>query len=244
LCVLHVEEDVMIHLETLRRGAVARGLIVAAAASMVTVLLSGCMTTDAYTGDKKVSKTTKGAGLGALAGAAVGALTGDNSKERRKRALIGAGVGALAGGAVGNYMDRQESKLRAQLQGTGVSVTRSGDNIILNMPGNITFATGSADLNANFFGVLDSVVLVLKEFDKTIIDVAGHTDSVGSDQTNQALSERRAGTVGTYLRGKGVQDNRVATVGYGKTHPVASNDTPDGRQQNRRVELTLTPLTT
>jgi outer membrane protein OmpA-like peptidoglycan-associated protein len=238
------EEDVMTQLETLRRVRLARGLIVAAAASMVTVMLSGCMTTDAYTGEKKVSKTTKGAGIGALAGAAVGALTGDNSKERRKRALIGAGVGALAGGAVGNYMDRQEARLRAQLQGTGVSVTRSGDNIILNMPGNITFATGSADLNANFFGVLDSVALVLKEYDKTIIDVAGHTDSVGSDATNQALSERRAGTVGTYLRGKGVSDNRVATVGYGKTHPIASNDTPDGRQQNRRVELTLTPLTT
>jgi outer membrane protein OmpA-like peptidoglycan-associated protein len=234
----------MTHLETLRRGRLARGLIAAATASMVTVLLSGCMTTDAYTGEKKVSKTTKGAGIGALAGAAVGALTGDNSKERRKRALIGAGVGALAGGAVGNYMDRQESKLRAQLQGTGVSVTRDGQNIILNMPGNITFATGSADLNANFFGVLDSVAIVLKEYDKTIVDVAGHTDSVGSDATNQALSERRAGTVGTYLRGKGVSDNRVATVGYGKTHPVASNDTPDGRQQNRRVELTLTPLTT
>jgi outer membrane protein OmpA-like peptidoglycan-associated protein len=229
----------MTQLETLRRNPLVRGLIVAS----LTAIVAGCMTTNAYTGEKQVSKTTKGAGIGALAGAALGALTGDNSKERRKRALIGAGVGALAGGAVGNYMDRQEAKLRAQLQGTGVSVTRSGDNIVLNMPGNVTFATGSADLNANFFGVLDSVALVLKEYDKTIIDVAGHTDSVGSDQTNQALSERRAGTVGQYLRGKGVADNRIATVGFGKTHPIATNDTPDGRQQNRRVELTLTPLT-
>jgi outer membrane protein OmpA-like peptidoglycan-associated protein len=234
----------MTQLETLRKARLVRGLIVAMAASLVTGMISGCMTTDAYTGEKKVSKTAKGAGIGALAGAALGALTGDDSKERRKRALIGAGVGALAGGAVGNYMDRQEAKLRAQLQGTGVSVTRSGDNIILNMPGNITFATGSADLNASFFGVLDSVSLVLKEFDKTIIDVAGHTDSVGSEQLNQALSERRAGTVGTYLRGKGVQDTRIATVGFGKNRPVATNETPDGRQQNRRVELTLTPLTT
>lgn len=217
-----------------------RGLIVAVIAGVV----SGCTTTNAYTGEKQVSKTTKGAGIGALAGAALGALTGDNAKERRKRALIGAGVGALAGGAVGQYMDRQEAKLRAQLQGTGVSVTRSGENIILNMPGNVTFATGSADLNAGFFSVLDSVALVLKEYDKTIIDVAGHTDSVGSEQTNQALSERRAGTVGQYLRSKGVQDQRIATAGFGKAHPVATNDTPDGRQQNRRVELTLTPLTT
>jgi outer membrane protein OmpA-like peptidoglycan-associated protein len=229
----------MTHLNWLHTGPLARGLIVA----VVTGIVSGCMTTNPYTGEKEVSKTTKGAGIGALAGAAVGALTGDNSKERRKRALLGAGVGALAGGAVGNYMDRQEAKLRAQLQGTGVSVTRSGDNLVLNMPGNVTFATGSADLNAGFFSVLDSVALVLKEFDKTIIDVSGHTDSVGSEQTNQSLSERRAGTVGQYLRGKGVQDTRIATVGFGKNRPVASNDTPDGRQQNRRVELILTPLT-
>ena len=211
--------------------------------AVIAGLLAGCMTTDPYTGEQKVSKTAKGAGIGALAGAAVGALTGGDAKAHRKNALIGAGVGALAGGAVGNYMDRQEAKLRAQLQGTGVSVTRSGDNLVLNMPGNVTFATGSSDLNPTFFGVLDSVALVLKEYDKTIIDVAGHTDSVGSDTTNQALSQRRAETVGKYLEGKGVADQRVATAGFGKTHPVASNDTPDGRQQNRRVELTLTPIT-
>ncbi len=219
--------------------SVRNGILIAAVATF----LSGCMTQNAYTGEKQVSKTTKGAGIGALAGAAVGALTGDNSKERRKRALIGAGVGALAGGAAGNYMDRQEAKLRAQLQGSGVSVSRSGENIVLNMPGNITFATGSSDLNANFFNVLDSVALVLKEYDKTVIDVAGHTDSVGSEAANQTLSERRAATVGKYLEAKGVTDQRVATVGFGKNHPVATNDTPDGRQQNRRVELTLTPIT-
>lgn len=220
-------------------GLLRSGMLLA----VMTGLVSGCMTNNAYTGEKQVSKTTKGAGIGAIAGAAVGALTGDNSKERRKRALIGAGVGALAGGAAGNYMDRQEAKLRAQLQGTGVSVSRSGENIVLNMPGNITFATGSSDLNANFFGVLDSVAIVLKEYDKTIIDVAGHTDSVGSEMTNQTLSERRASTVGKYLEGKGVADQRVAVTGFGKARPVATNDTPDGRQQNRRVELTLTPIT-
>jgi outer membrane protein OmpA-like peptidoglycan-associated protein len=210
---------------------------------VVAATLAACTTLDPYTNEKKVSKTTKGAAIGAAAGAVAGMLTGGDARAHRKNALIGAGVGALAGGAIGNYMDRQEAKLRAQLQGTGVSVTRSGDNLVLNMPGNITFATGSSDLNANFFSVLDSVALVLKEYDKTIIDVAGHTDSVGSDTTNQALSERRASTVGKYLEGKGVSDQRVATAGFGKTHPVASNDTPDGRQQNRRVELTLTPIT-
>ena len=205
--------------------------------------VTGCMTYDPYTGEKKVSDTTKGAGIGAATGAVIGLLTGGNAAAHRKNALIAAGVGALAGGAIGNYMDRQQAELRHDLQGTGVSVTRMGDNITLNMPGNITFGTGSSDLNANFFGVLDSVALVLKEYDKTIIDVAGHTDSVGSDSTNQALSERRAATVGKYLEAKGITDQRVATAGYGKAHPVATNDTPDGRQQNRRVELTLTPIT-
>jgi outer membrane protein OmpA-like peptidoglycan-associated protein len=218
---------------------VRNGFLVAVAA----VITAGCYTQDAYTGDRKVSKTTKGAGIGALSGAILGAVTGDNSKERRKRALIGAGVGALAGGAVGNYMDRQEAKLRAQLQGTGVSVTRNGNDITLNMPGNITFQTASADLNQNFFGVLDSVALVLKEFDKTIIDVEGHTDSVGADDYNQQLSQRRAGTVAGYLRTRGVNDQRIVAMGAGETQPVASNDTADGRQQNRRVELTLQPLT-
>src|SRR6516225_8121028 len=134
----------------------------------IAVFVAGCYTMDPYTGEKKVSDTTKGAGIGALAGAAVGALAG-GSHDRGKGALIGAGVGALAGGAVGNYMDRQEAKLRAQLQGTGVSVSRNGDNINLIMPGSITFATGSADLNPSFFNVLDSVTLVLKEYNKTII---------------------------------------------------------------------------
>jgi outer membrane protein OmpA-like peptidoglycan-associated protein len=132
---------------------------------------AGCTTTDAYTGEKKVNNASKGAGIGAIAGAVIGAATGDNSKERRERALIGAGVGALSGAGIGAYMDKQEAKLRAQLQGTGVSVTRAGNDLILNMPGNITFKTASSDLNAGFYKVLDSVSLVLKEFDKTLIDV-------------------------------------------------------------------------
>jgi outer membrane protein OmpA-like peptidoglycan-associated protein len=140
-------------------------------------------------------------------------------------------------------MDVQEAKLRQQLQGTGVSVTRMGDNITLNMPGNITFQTDSADLNSSFFSVLDSVSLVLKEYEKTIVEVAGHTDSTGTDQYNQALSERRAQTVATYLGGKGVMQQRMITVGAGENRPVATNDTVDGRQLNRRVELTLTPIT-
>jgi outer membrane protein OmpA-like peptidoglycan-associated protein len=215
-------------------STLARSAMLTAA---VAALVAGCYTMDPYTGEKKVSDTTKGAGIGALGGAAVGALAGGG-----KAALIGASMGALAGGAVGNYMDRQEAKLRAQLQGTGVSVSRDGDNINLVMPGSITFGSGSADLNPSFFGVLDSVAVVLKEYDKTTIDVSGHTDSTGSAQKNGALSEQRASTVAQYLRTKGILDQRIAANGFGSTRPVASNDTPEGRQKNRRVELTLAPL--
>jgi outer membrane protein OmpA-like peptidoglycan-associated protein len=224
----------------MKTSMLVRTTLLAATAAFT---FTGCMTTDAYTGDKKVSKSTKGAGIGALAGAVLGAATGDNSKERRKRALIGAGVGALTGAGVGAYMDRQEAKLRAQLQGSGVSVTRNGNDLILNMPGNITFRTASADLNSGFFNVLDSVALVLKEFDKTLIDVEGHTDSDGSDSYNQQLSLNRATSVGTYLQSHGVNGQRIVTFGAGEARPIASNTTADGKQQNRRVELKLQPIT-
>lgn len=204
--------------------------------------LSGC-TTNPYTGEQQASKAAIGAGIGAAAGAAVGALSGGHSKERRKKALIGTGVGALAGGGVGYYMDVQEAKLREQLQGTGVGVTRVGDEIILNMPGNVTFATNSADVKSNFYGVLNSVSLVLKEYEKTVIEVAGHTDNRGSDTYNQSLSVRRAASVSQYLGTQGLEHMRLITVGYGELRPIADNDTDAGRQQNRRVELTLAPIT-
>ena len=156
--------------------------LVAAAA----VLGAGC-TTNPYTGEREAGNAGKGAAIGAVVGAAAGLLT---KGDKLDNALIGAGVGAIAGGGVGYYMDVQEAKLRQQLQGTGVSVTRNGDNITLNMPGNVTFATNSADLNSQFFPVLDSVALVLKEYDKTIVEVAGHTDNTGGKQLNQGLSER------------------------------------------------------
>jgi outer membrane protein OmpA-like peptidoglycan-associated protein len=207
------------------------------------VLLSGCETLDPYTGESETSKATKGALIGAAAGAVVGLVSGKDAVDRRQRALIGAGVGALAGGAIGNYQDKQEAKLRAELQGTGVSVTRIGDNITLNMPGNITFATNSADLNAAFFDVLGSVTKVLKEFDQTVVEVAGHTDSTGTDAYNQQLSERRAQSVSNYFVSRNIDAQRLITVGMGEGRPVADNSTPEGRQLNRRVEITLVPIT-
>jgi len=208
-----------------------------------TVALAGCQTTNPYTGEQQTSKTTIGASIGALAGAVLGAATGKDAKDRRKRALIGAGIGGLAGAGVGSYMDAQEAKLRQKLAGTGVSVTRNGDNIVLNMPGNITFKTGSADLNADFFRVLDGVGLVVEEYNKTLIVIEGHTDNVGSDENNQSLSERRASSVGQYLLGKGINGQRVLTAGFGETRPIASNDSDSGRTQNRRVEVRLEPIT-
>jgi outer membrane protein OmpA-like peptidoglycan-associated protein len=201
--------------------------------------LAACQTIDPYTGETKTSNATKGAAIGAASGAVIGAIAGGD----RKSAAIGAGIGLLAGAGVGHYMDQQEAKLRAQLAGTGVSVTRQGDNIILNMPGNITFPTNQSAINANFYPVLDSVALVLEEFDKTLVDVVGHTDSTGNDAINQPLSEDRAASVGAYLQSHGVIPQRLATAGVGSRYPVASNDTAEGRALNRRVEITLVPLT-
>ncbi len=207
------------------------------------VTLSACTTLDPYTREERVARAQRQAVIGAAAGAAVGLITGDSSMERKKRALVGAGLGALAGAGVGTYMDRQEAKLRAELERTGVSVTRVGDNITLNMPGNITFATNSADLNANFYEVLNSVSTVLAEFEQTVIEVAGHTDSTGEASYNQQLSERRAASVVSYLGTRNVLRDRMIALGAGETRPIAANDTDLGRQQNRRVELTLVPLT-
>lgn len=209
---------------------------------MGSLLVIGC-TTNPYTGEQQTARATTGAAIGAAIGAVAGALSGDDSRERRKRALIGAGAGAIAGGAVGAYQDQQQRKLAEALRGTGVSVTRNGDEIILNMPGHVTFETDSAALNSQFFGVLDSVVNVVTEFDKTIVEVTGHTDNQGAKAYNQRLSEERASTVATYLHRGGVDANRFITVGYGFDRPIASNDTPAGRQENRRVEIALVPIT-
>jgi outer membrane protein OmpA-like peptidoglycan-associated protein len=201
--------------------------------------VSGCTTTNPYTGEQEVNKTSKGAGIGALAGLATAIIVGGD----RKKLLAGAGIGALVGGSVGYYMDRQEDKLRQKLQATGVSVTRNGDNIILNMPGNITFATDSSNISADFYQVLDSVALVIKEFEKTYVDVIGYTDSTGSETYNQQLSEARASSVARYLESQGVLPARIVSSGMGESNPIASNDTAQGRALNRRVEIILTPVT-
>lgn len=214
------------------------GATLLAAAVAAALGIAGC-TTNPYTGEQEASKAAKGAGIGAVSGAVISAITGG----KRKNILLGAGIGALAGGAVGYYMDTQETKLRQQLQNTGVSVTRSGENIILNMPGNVTFATDSSNISADFYQVLDSVALVINEYEKTYVDITGHTDSTGADDYNMQLSVARATSVARYLESRKVLPQRISTVGAGETSPIASNDTAQGRALNRRVEILLTPIT-
>ena len=208
-----------------------------------TLALTACTTTNPYTGQSQISNTAGGtligAGGGAIAGAIVGAAVGG---DPRIGALIGAGVGGLSGAAIGNYMDQQEAELRAQLQGTGVSVTRVGDRIVLNMPSNVTFATDQDQVIPPFYPTLDSVAIVLRKFDKTLIDVDGHTDSVGNAGYNMDLSNRRANSVANYLAGRGVDPRRMSAMGYGLERPIASNASEMGRAQNRRVEIAISPL--
>lgn len=206
---------------------------------------TGCTTLDPYTREEKTSSATKGAIIGALAGAVIGNISArdQDRRDRNKRTLIAAGVGALAGGAVGSYMDRQEYELLQQMEGTGVSVIRDGDNIILNMPSNVTFDVDRSEVKPEFYETLRSVALILKKYDKTLIEIAGHTDSTGSEAYNQALSERRALSVARYLESQAIAPARLDPIGFGELRPITSNASEEGRALNRRVELTLIPLT-
>jgi outer membrane protein OmpA-like peptidoglycan-associated protein len=212
-------------------------------ATALTLLLTAC-TSNPFTGEQQVSKTAIGAGTGAALGAVAGAVLGaTTSLDSRKAALIGAGLGALAGGGVGVYMDNQEAKLRQRLRNTGVSVTRVGDSIVLNMPSNITFDSDHAEIKPQFYNTLNSVTEVFKEYKQTLIDVVGHTDSDGADDYNYDLSRRRAAAVAQYMSSQQLDPNRFSVEGHGERDPIASNATTSGKAQNRRVEITILPLT-
>jgi outer membrane protein OmpA-like peptidoglycan-associated protein len=202
--------------------------------------LSACVT-DPETGNRTISK----AAIGGIGGALGGYLLGDLVGGRRDRTekIVGAGIGALAGAGVGYYMDEQERKLRQQTAGTGINVIRDGDNLVLNMPSEITFGVDSANIDAGFRNTLNQVASTVTQYEKTYVDVLGHTDSTGSDAYNQALSERRASAVADYLSSRGVQSARLATRGYGESQPKTSNLDAAGRSANRRVEIRLVPVT-
>lgn len=199
--------------------------------------LAGCQTLDPYTQESKTSNAAKGGGIGAIAGAVLGNAVAGKGK-RTEGAIAGALVGGAIGGGIGYYMDQQEMLLRQELEGTGVRVERVGDSIRLIMPG-VTFPTGSYNIDRGFYPVLDSVTKVLMKFDKTVINVDGFTDSVGSFESNQTLSERRAASVSQYLSSGGVAALRLQSRGYGERYPVASNDNASGRSLNRRVEVNI-----
>ncbi|ALN18024.1 OmpA family protein [Ectopseudomonas mendocina] len=210
------------------------------AATALMAMLAGC-TTNPYTGESQAGKAGIYGGIGAATGAVLGAAT-SSKKDRTKGALIGAAVGGAAGGGYGYYVDTQEAKLRQTLQGTGVQVQRNGDDLKLIMPGNITFASNSADISSSFYPTLNSLVLVFKEFNKNGVNIVGHTDSTGSQELNQSLSQRRAQSVANYLTANGVPGQRISAYGAGPSQPIASNATDAGRAQNRRVEINLRQL--
>jgi outer membrane protein OmpA-like peptidoglycan-associated protein len=213
------------------------------AALIATLTLGGCATYTGQTNDPNdPNRTRNNALIGAGIGAVAGLLSGGNATERRQRALVGVGVGGLAGGAIGAYQDRQEAELRRQTAGTGIEVSREGDVIKLNLPDGVTFDFGKANLKSQFYPALDNVASTLAQYNQTIVEVSGHTDSVGSDAANQTLSVQRANSVGNYLIGKGLVRERFEIVGFGETQPVASNDTDSGRALNRRVEIRVLPL--
>ncbi len=203
------------------------------------VTLSACTTTNPNTGEKETYRT----GTGALVGAAAGALAGGLIGDSKKAAIIGAGIGAIGGAAVGSYMDKQEAALRKNLEGTGVVVERQGDNIKLNMPSSITFDTNQSQIKPDFHPILNEISGTLADYESTVVYIAGHTDSTGSDDYNQQLSMSRANSVSYYMVNNGVIEERIVSTGYGESLPVADNSTASGRQANRRVEITLQPLT-
>ncbi len=198
-------------------------------------LLSGCQIQDAYTGESKVSNAAK---IGAISAVVCGAIGSRKSSKRARNAAVGCG---LIGMGIGAYMDAQEKKLRDELAGSGIRVVREGDNIRLVMPNSITFGVDSSNVSSGIFPTLNSVAKVLNEFEESVLLVAGHTDSSGSESYNQQLSVKRAQGVADYLSSREVARQRLRVTGFGESAPIASNSTKDGQAQNRRVELLIEP---
>ena len=209
----------------------------------VVALLGACTTTDPYSSTPRRNNTGTGVIAGAIGGALLGYLTNtSDSEEGRKNALIGAGIGALGGAAVGAYMDRQQRELEAQLSGTGVGVARQGDNLILRMPSDVTFASNQSSINPGFYATLDDVAAVLNRYDQSIVDIIGHADSDGAEDYNLNLSRQRASSVAQYLVSHNVLADRLYVDGRGESEPVATNATAEGKAQNRRVEILIRPF--
>lgn len=211
------------------------------AITLATTMLASCGTSGLLD-PNSFDKTGIGAGLGILGGALAGLALGKGGDDTRNKVLIGAGIGALVGGGIGLYMDNQEKELRAELDAYGVSVTRVGEKIVINLPSNVSFTTGSSSVNPNFYPALNAIGKVLAKYNQTILDVDGHTDNVGTPQSNQTLSEQRALSVAGYVANSGIDKRRFRIRGHGEASPIASNASANGRAANRRVEIAILPL--
>jgi outer membrane protein OmpA-like peptidoglycan-associated protein len=196
------------------------------------LVLAGCASTE-------YSNTQKGAAIGAVVGAVAGKATGNH---KNKRLVIGAAVGALAGAAVGSYMDKQEKALNEELSGTGVKVIRDGDKLRLDIPAQLTFDINRSDIRSNLYPVFNDIAKVLRDYEKTMLVIAGHTDDTGPYQYNMNLSQARAESVKQYLVAQNVQAIRVETQGYGPNYPVVPNTSDANRAMNRRVEIHIEPV--
>ena len=210
-----------------------RALLITAVAGALA--LSGCQTTGNNIGGVEYDKAALGGLIGAAAGYGLSRGNANTSAQNNRAAAIGAALGAGAG----IYLDNKEKKLRQQMQGTGVDVSRNPDgSVALIMPGSITFDTNKSNIKPNFYSTLNKVVQTLKEDNKSVILVTGYTDNTGTDAINIPLSQNRAASVANYLKGQGVQ-SRIDTQGYGSQNPIADNSTAAGREQNRRVEISI-----
>jgi outer membrane protein OmpA-like peptidoglycan-associated protein len=230
------------HASQSRNSHVSKSILIAGFVS-ATLFAAGCTTTDPDTGDRKMSRTTRDAGIGAVAGAVLGAATSSH-KDRGRGALTGAAVGGAIGGVIGHRADKQEAQLREKLANSGVEVQRQGDTINLVVPGAISFATNSAQLAPDFYESLNKVAVSLKEYPDSNIQIIGHTDSTGAAAYNQQLSVNRAAAVVIYLGAQGVSQARMQAVGMAASQPIADNKTAEGRAKNRRVEIKIIPRET
>jgi outer membrane protein OmpA-like peptidoglycan-associated protein len=201
----------------------------------ISISLMGCASMQNEDGSTK--KSAAYGGIGAAVGAVAGALLGHDN--RAQGAAIGAALGGLAGAGYGHYADKQEAELKKSLAGTGVEVQRSGDDLKIVMPGNLTFPSGQSKLTPQADWELGKVAESLKQFPDTRVEIVGHTDSVGSDEKNLELSTERAISVGKFFTSNGVERSRIRAVGAGPKEPIASNSTEQGRAANRRVEIKL-----
>jgi len=225
----------MRHPHVLRNATLGLALAAMAATSLV-----GCADTSNFTTGSRTGDTAAGAGAGALAGAAIGRATsgGNPGRSTVTGALAGAAIGAVGGYLWNNRMEAQKQRMQQATQGTGVEVTQTADNQLkLNIPSDISFDTGRADIKPEMRGVLDPFAQTLKDNPGTTVRIVGHTDSTGNDAINDPLSVRRAESTARYLEDRGVSSNRIATAGRGEHEPIADNNTDAGRAKNRRVEI-------